>query len=244
MRASALDPDVAMRLAATEYARFVEVLRELDPEDWQRPTNCPPWDVRAMAAHVLGMMEFVASMREMIRQTAKFAVRARRRHVSPLDAQTGLQVDEHAEWSPQRITETIAGIAPKAVAGRSRIWRLMGRLPVPFKQEPGPEVWTFGFLAGTIFTRDVWTHRADIVAATGATHHLTPDHDGVLIADLVAEWSTRHAQPFDLTLTGPAGGHWKAGTDGEELTLDAVEFWRALSGRAPAEGLLRTPAAF
>jgi uncharacterized protein (TIGR03083 family) len=244
MRVGALDQDTAMRLAATEYARFVELLRGLDPADWERPTNCPPWDVRAMATHVLGMAEFVASMREMTRQTVKFVVRARRQHVSPLDAQTGLQVDEHADWSPQRITEAIAAVAPKAVAARRRLSKLMGRVPVPFKQEPGPEVWSFGFLAGTIFTRDVWTHRADIVAATGAPHHLTSDHDGVLIADLVAEWSARHAQPFDLTLTGPAGGHWQVGADGEQLTLDAVEFWRALSGRAPAEGLLRTRAAF
>lgn len=75
-------------------------------------------------------------------------------------------------------------------------------------------------------------------------HHLTPDHDGVLVADVVDEWAARHGQPFDLTLTGPAGGHWSVGADGERLTLDAVEFWRALSGRAPADGLLRTSAAF
>lgn len=211
MRASALDHETAMRLAATEYERFVELLRRLEPADWERPTNCPPWDVRAMAAHVLGMAEFVASMREMTRQTVKFVVRARSEHVSPLDAQTGLQVDEHADWSPERITEALAAIGPKAIAGRRRMARSMGRLPVPFKQEPGPEVWTFGFLARAIFTRDVWTRRADIVAATGAVHHLTPDHDGVLVADVVDEWATRHGQPFDLTLTGPAGGHWSVG---------------------------------
>lgn len=37
------------RIAATEYARFVEQLRSLDPDDWHRPTDCPLWDVRAMA---------------------------------------------------------------------------------------------------------------------------------------------------------------------------------------------------
>jgi hypothetical protein len=39
--------------------------------------------------------------------------------------------------------------------------------------------------------------------------------------------------------TGPAGGHWRAG-DRERITMDAFEFCRALSGRAPAAGLLTT----
>ncbi|MFP5371880.1 MAG: maleylpyruvate isomerase N-terminal domain-containing protein, partial [Actinomycetes bacterium] len=49
-RPPALDRDTAFRLAATEYERFLAVLRDLDPADWSRPTECPAWDVRAMAA--------------------------------------------------------------------------------------------------------------------------------------------------------------------------------------------------
>jgi len=47
----------------------------------------------------------------------------------------------------------------------------------------------------------------------------------------------RVGQPYSLRLTGPAGGHWRHG-DGQQITLDAFEFCRALSGRAPAPGLL------
>ena len=32
-------------------------LRALDADDWAKPTDCPAWDVRAMAGHVLGMTE-------------------------------------------------------------------------------------------------------------------------------------------------------------------------------------------
>ena len=56
------------------------------------------------------------------------------------------------------------------------------------------------------FTRDVWAHRIDICAATGRAMELTADHDGRLVADMVAEWATIHAQPFQLTArvrTGP-----------------------------------------
>ena len=69
-RRPALDRATAMRLAATEYQRYLEHLRELAPADWSKPTDCPGWDVRAMATHVLGMAEMAASVRENMRQTA------------------------------------------------------------------------------------------------------------------------------------------------------------------------------
>ena len=63
-RTAALPRDTAMRLAATEYQRFAGLLPALRPGDWTRPTDCPGWDVRAMAAHTLGMAEMAASIRE------------------------------------------------------------------------------------------------------------------------------------------------------------------------------------
>jgi hypothetical protein len=73
---------------------------------------------------------------------------------------------------------------------------------------------------------------------------LTPDHDGRLVADAVAEWSRRHGRSFALTLTGPAGGAYASGRSGETLELDAVEFCRILSGRAQGAGLLSTEVPF
>ena len=87
-------------------------------------------------------------------------------------------------------------------------------------------------------------HRTDIAAATGAPLTLTADHDGVLVADIVQEWATRHGQSCSLTLTGPAGGFWSWGSGGQELQLDAVTFCRALAGRGPAEGLLAVEVPF
>ena len=37
-----------------ERARFVELLRSLDPDDWKRPTECPAYDVQGVASHILG----------------------------------------------------------------------------------------------------------------------------------------------------------------------------------------------
>ena len=46
----------AQDLAATEYDRLVEQLRALDGDDWRQPTDCPLWDVRAIAGHSVGML--------------------------------------------------------------------------------------------------------------------------------------------------------------------------------------------
>lgn len=89
-----------------------------------------------------------------------------------------------------------------------------------------------------IYTRDAWMHRIDITRATGRELVLTPEHDGRLVDDVVQEWSRSHGRPYRLSLTGPAGGTWTHGQGGEQMTLDAVEFCRVLSGRVRGEGLL------
>jgi hypothetical protein len=87
-------------------------------------------------------------------------------------------------------------------------------------------------------------HRIDISRAVGRPVHLTPDHDGALVADVATEWAGRHGNPCRLELTGPAGGTWSFGTGGPRLELDAVEFCRTLSGRGTGDGLLATEVPF
>jgi hypothetical protein len=96
-----------------------------------------------------------------------------------------------------------------------------------------------GYLFDMGFTRDVWMHRIDIAVGAGIEPDLTSEHDGRIVADILAEWARRHGQPFTLTLTGPAGGEFTGGTGGEPQTVDAVEFVRILSGRADGSGVLR-----
>jgi uncharacterized protein (TIGR03083 family) len=241
-RTAALPRSTAMRLAATEYQRFVDLLRALGPADWTRPTDCPGWDVRAMASHVLGEVEMAASIRENTRQLKL----ARRRGGVFIDALTGLQVEERQHMTPAQITDRFTARAPKAARGRRRTPGFIRSRTMPEKQELGGrlEAWTLGYLIDVILTRDPWMHRADITRATGADHVLTAGHDGVLVADIVAEWAARHGQPFTLRLTGPAGGTWSNGEDGPLIETDAVEFCRMLSGRGHADGLLTTQVPF
>ncbi|GAA1273464.1 hypothetical protein GCM10009609_40700 [Pseudonocardia aurantiaca] len=235
-RRSALDHERAMRLAATEYGRLLDLLRELTPEDWTRRTDCTAWDVREVAAHNLGMAEMAASPEEQQRQNQEAA----RRGGVFIDALTGLQVEERRDMSPAEIVDRYAEAGPLAARGRAAA-------PVEVREAPMPgpieirgvlEHWTVGFLLDTILTRDTWMHRIDVARATGRDLVLTPDHDGVIVADVVAEWAGRHGGGCTLTLTGPAGGRWTFGSGGPEFELDAVEFCRTVSRRAKGRGLL------
>ena len=68
---------------------------------------------------------------------------------------------------------------------------------------------------------------------------------GFALTDNVRVGATiRVGEPFTLVLTGPAGGTYSGGTGGEELTCDAVEFCRILSGRGTGTGLLAQPVPF
>ncbi len=234
-----LERRAAMGLAATEYERIADQFEQLRPEQWSSPTDCPDWDVRAMAGHMLGMVQMVASIPEMVRQQLAAKRRAKRQDILMIHALTALQVEQNADLSTDELIQQVRRLAPKAVSARRRAPGLMRKQTMPDQDE----WWTMGYLFDVILTRDPFMHRVDIARATGTPLVATADHEGVIVDDVVAEWADRHGLAYDLELTGPAGGHWRYG-EGEHITMDAFEFCRALSGRAPAEGLLRTKLPF
>lgn len=241
-RTSTLDRPTLMQLAATEYARFAAVLTGLEAQDWGRPTECPGWDVRAMAAHALGMAEMAASIREGRRQQKG----AGKRGGVFIDALTALQVQERADMSPQQLTDRFQLVWPRAARARRRTPALIRRRKMPMQQTVGGQLesWSLGYLLDTILTRDPWMHRVDISRATGRPLTLSADHDQIVVGDVVTEWAARHNAPCRLTLTGPAGGSWTFGNDGPHLEIDAIEFCRTVSGREPGAGLLATEVPF
>jgi uncharacterized protein (TIGR03083 family) len=229
-----------MTAAGEEYRRLGALLTDLSDADWRRPTDCTDWDVREMVAHLVGAAESTASVREMRRQQK--LGRPLRPGEPEVDGINALQVQERADARPGQLVRDLADAGARGVRARRRMPALLRAVPVPF----GPPLGTrpLGYLTDRIYTRDAWLHRVDIARATGRELVLTPDHDGRIVADVVAEWARAHGRPYRLTLTGPAGGTWSSGDGGEEMTLDAVEFCRILSGRAAGEGLLATPVPF
>ena len=230
----------ARLLAEEEFKRFADLMASLSDDELTRPTDCPAWDVRKMALHVLGSGDAQASFPQFLHQLRR-GVPLNKEIDSHhwVDGMNELQIRERANLSNQELVAQLATIGPKAVKGRWRTPPPMRYMPIPF----GPPIgWApLKYLLDVGFTRDVWAHRIDVCVATGRETHLTADHDGRLVADIVAEWASIHGQPFELVLGGPAGGKFAQGIDGELVEIDAIEFIRILSGRSPGTGVLANP---
>ena len=233
----------ARELASRTYDRMLELLEQLQPEDWQARTECPAWDVADMVGHLIGAAKGHASTRELVRQQV-WAARHRRAHDgNRLDAMNALQVANHHHLTPPERIVALRAIAPAAVEGRMDLPGPLRR--VQLGMDPGgstaagmPPKITLGNLMDAILTRDVWLHRIDIARAVGRSLDVDPAVDGRIVADVVAEWAGRHDEPFELELTGPAGGRFRRGNGGQHIEMDAIEFARVLSGRAQGTGLL------
>ena len=227
-------------IAEEEFVRFAELMASLTPEEWTTPTDCTQWDVRKVALHVLGSGDAQASFPTFVHQLRR-GVPLNKEIDSHhwVDGMNELQIRERSTLANDDVVAQLTAVGPRAVKGRWRTPPPMRYLPIPF----GPPVgWTsLKYLLDVGFTRDVWCHRIDICAATGRDMHLTADHDGRLVEDIVGEWADIHGHSFELVLEGPAGGKFSQGVGGERVEVDAIDFIRVLSGRLPGTGVLSNP---
>jgi uncharacterized protein (TIGR03083 family) len=236
MQSSIVRP-TAMRLARTEYQRITDAVDALQPEDWSRPTDCTEWDVRQLVAHIIGQTNLFRTPLELARQSR--GAKARQQPGQPsVDNLTAFQVEERQHRAPEELRAELRRAVPRGAKGRRRIPGFLRRRPLPGEEvvNGAPERWSLGYVTDVILTRDPWMHRLDLARATGQDPVLTAGHDGVIVADIVAEWARRHGQPYRLELTGPAGGSWRSDTSGEEIVMDAIDFCRVLAGRPGPDG--------
>lgn len=227
-----IDTKEGAELSRVQYTRFTDALRTLSGEEWAAPTDCTDWTVKDVAAHVLGNLECQRSTPEFLRQAA---AGWRRNPKSPYDGLNAYQVDKAKALPPADLVDRLTTILEPALRHRVRIPKAL-RLGIRPKLDVAGRV-SMAFVLDTIYTRDAFMHRVDVARATG--HDLVLDDvERRIVADMVEEWAARHGKPYRLTLTGPAGGTF--GNGGEEITMDAVEWSRVMSGRGSGDGLLRT----
>jgi uncharacterized protein (TIGR03083 family) len=238
--------DEAKRIALEEFRRYASLNAALTDDEWALPTDCTLWDVHQMSLHVLGAADAQASFREFLHQFTKGYRLARKLPESHhfVDGINELQIREREHLSNEELVAQLTTVGPKAVRGRWRTPAPMRHLPIKF---PEPVGWVrLEYLLDVGFTRDVFAHRIDIAQATGRDLELTADHDGRLVADMVAEWGELHDLAYELVLTGPAGGTFSRGTGGSRGSggtreeLDAIDFVRVISGRLPDHGVVRS----
>jgi uncharacterized protein (TIGR03083 family) len=231
----------AMAITEVENERFHSLLQGISGAEWSLPTDCTRWDVRALVLHVIGSADGQAKFREFVHQ-----LRTGREVFKEIggdhwvDGMNEVQIRDRAGLATEALPAEWKRSAAKALKARKRMPAPVRALPVlplgpPVGRKP------LGYLFDMGFTRDVWAHRIDVTRAIGRPMLITAEHDGRIVADIVAEWAKLHGEPFTLRLTGDAGGTFTSGTDGEQHELDALEFVRILAGRATGSGVLRHP---
>lgn len=250
-RLQGLAHHAAIGLQAVELRRTIEMLSSLTDEQWFQQTDCPEWDVHRMYLHVLGACEAGASVVENTRQTVK-ALRYRRVNGGALEAAlSAVQVRDRQTVTAPTLLKELRAVAPRTLRKRESLPRLLRRHAAIPIDGPVAEKWPLGYLVDTIYLRDMWMHRIDAARATGSELVLSADHDGVIVADIVAEWAQRHGKPVRLSLTGVAGGTFQIPANAtikqvDAGEFDAVEFCRIMAGRStrPANELFATVVPF
>ena len=195
--------------------------------------------MRELTAHLIANAEAIASPVENLKQLQRAKKRVKTTGAAFIDALGEIGVEPRRHLSPAELTTRLERAGERSVKARKRLPGIIRNIKMTIPPPIDGKV-SVAYMMDTIYVRDTWMHRVDLIRATGSELVLTPDHDGKLVADVVAEWARRHGQPCSLTLDGPAGGTFELNGGGEPYELDAVEFCRIVSGRGEGHGLLKT----
>lgn len=232
----------AGELATAELARLLDVIAAIDDDKWHEPTDCTLWDVRQMVAHLGGACAGWTSLPEFTRQYVRNPVI--KQYDELIDAINNLQVADRADRTTAEVIAELRTEGPRAIRVRQRLPWILRQVRLPL----GPLGWApIGYLTDTIYTRDWWMHRADLCRATGQRMVLTPEHDGRLVALMMADLADKLARErwphtVDLALEGDITPVYRFGDKAEPdatVSIDLVEFNRLASGRIPLDEALR-----
>ena len=205
----------------------------LEPAQWQLVTECAPWTVRDIAAHIGGTLNYTRNPLAYAGLVTGWLLHFRGRNF--LDGTNEAAIRSFRQLTDDQLLDVLRRDAPRAVPpGWSRPLPLLGVASLP-------KYATFGHLADVVLPRDCFMHRHDIGRATGAPVPDDPS-DADVVAQVVRDLGLAWTGPaFVLRLTGTGAGEWRVGTGqgegAETVTLDSVEFLRQLSGRASAADL-------
>ncbi|HZU06539.1 MAG TPA: maleylpyruvate isomerase family mycothiol-dependent enzyme [Chloroflexota bacterium] len=226
-----------LRLLRRESEALLAELRALAPADWERPSNCPPWDMRTLVAHVATGAEFhrssverglagihtpAASREERQALTAALAAAGAERILAELAANTERFEAFFAQLTPAQL-ETLAfhnhGLRPAR-------WFVPHRLA------------------------EVAFHRWDVHTSLGREAPLAPETAAYLLPTLLEVnfpvLYTRGARGrgrVRLVTTETPPRAWLAEADGEALRVHPVDPAHAPSAAAPVPTVTLAPAA-
>lgn len=133
---------------------FTDLLEELDPADWARPTDLPGWDVKAVASHVAHLESILAGNPE---ETADVG---QPDHIaSPMGIYTEIGVVTRRDADPDAIINEIRA------AATARHTRLLDDPPTDGSAKPEPVFGGVPWDWRTLLRNrplDVWMHEQDV----------------------------------------------------------------------------------
>lgn len=221
-------PARGIEVAQAQCGALVRQLEALTPEQWGMVTECAPWTVREVAAHVDGALGYVRNPLQYAALVVGWLRWYRGR--SFLDGTNEAAIRARRDLTTGQLLEALRRDSARAVPPR---WAR----PIPLTGVADlPRYATFGYLTDVVLPRDCYMHRHDIAEAAGQAPE-TDDSDAEVVAQVVRDLGRQwKGTALTLRLVGPSGGTWQLGPAGvaggdRAVELDAVEFMKHLSGR-------------
>ncbi len=126
-----VNAEEAYQLLRTELDRFLDLVDNLDPEDWGKPTACSAWDVRDILAHQAGGYASGASWREMLRQGRQQPETGQ----LPVDAVNAFQLKEREGHTPQELIAELRQVGPIAARKWASGCLNLSPSPIPIRAD-------------------------------------------------------------------------------------------------------------
>jgi uncharacterized protein (TIGR03083 family) len=205
-----LGPVIDVRhLFGPQQAAFVDLLSGFDAAQWTRPTICPGWDVKDVAAHVLG--DHVSRLSRHRDGYSPRRLRDGEALPTFLDRFNEEWVTAARRISPRLLIEQLSTTANQI----ADFWQtvdpdVLGE-PVSWAG-PGPAP---GWLDAAREFSEYWTHHQQICDATGSAGLTGPEYLGPVIDTFMRalphtlrNLAAGEGTAFQMTVTGPGGGQW------------------------------------
>jgi uncharacterized protein (TIGR03083 family) len=208
---------------------LVELLRGLQPDDWNRPTLAGTWVVRDIVAHLVDLtFRRVSFHRDrLLPPPPAKPIRSERDFVAFINAINAQWVDVSHRFSPRVLTDLFekasADVADWFEALPLEAPALFG---VSWAGEQQSEGW---FDIGREFT-ELWHHQEQIRIAVGAPSLPDPRYLHAVIDVAVRglpyayrDVSGAEGDSLALDVSGPAGGQWTLSREANRWTLHVGE---------------------
>ncbi|WP_312881586.1 maleylpyruvate isomerase family mycothiol-dependent enzyme [Actinomadura alba] len=192
-----------------QQTAFIELLGSLEPDEWIRPTACPGWNVKDVAAHVLGDHIGRLSMH----RDRFHVLRPSDGEAFPafLDRINDDWVTAASRLSPAVLTDLLSFIGDQVVL----FWQNVDMDAIDGSVSwAGPEPHPAWLDASRDFT-EYWTHHQQICEATDRTGLTDPEYFGPVIDTFMRalphtlrEVQAPERTTLQVSVTGPGEGTW------------------------------------